>query len=88
MHKHSSQSASKHVHVTVVITEYEFGNFHLKEQYIECTSPKMNLCPIEFDLDVINEDTNYRCCTPLISHNPTDENVIMHQLKPFKQCVC
>ena len=48
---------------------------------------KTKYCPIEFEMDIKHEHTNHTCCTPMliISPNPTDENVIMHQLKPFKQ---
>ena len=35
----------------------------------------------------MNEDTKYICCTPLMSPTPTDKNITMHQLKPFKRYV-
>ena len=41
------------------------------------------MCPIEFDKDSRNKDTNFRYCTLLISQNATNKNIIMCQLKPF-----
>ena len=69
----------------VIKTDYKSGDFYLKEYYFEYTSPKIKYCPIEFDIDTINKDTNYVYCTPLISPNLTNKNIIMYQLKPFKQ---
>ena len=40
-----------------------------------------------FDINSINEDTKYMYCTPLISPTPTDRNIIVYQLKPFKQYI-
>ena len=82
MHKHSFQSVSKHVHIVVIISE--ISDLYLKNYHIECTQPKIKYCPIEFDIDCMNEDTNYIYCTLLISSNPTDKNMIMHQVKQFK----
>ena len=48
-------------------------------------APKIKYCPIELDVASINKDTNCIYCTPIISPNATDKNIIMHQLKSFIQ---
>ena len=53
MHKHSCQSVSKNVHITVIFTDYKSGAFYLKEYHIEYTSPEIKYCPMEFDIDSI-----------------------------------
>ena len=59
MHKYSFQSVSPHLHTMLIITDYKSGDFYLKMYHIECTSPKIKYCTIEFDIGSINEDTNY-----------------------------
>ena len=80
MHKGLFQSVTKQVHIMVILTNYKSGDFYLEGYHIEFTSPKVKYCPIEFDIDSINEGTKYTCCTPILSPNFTDKNIIMHQL--------
>ena len=68
---------TKHVQIMVRTTDYKSGDLYLKGYHIECTSPKIKCCPIDFDIDIINEDTSYIYSTPLISSNPTDKNTIV-----------
>ena len=44
-----------------------------------------NVAQFKFDIDSVNKYTNYTCCTPLTSPNPTDKNIIVYQLKPSEQ---
>ena len=71
----------------LIITDYKSGEFYLKKYYIEYTSAKIKYCPIEFDIDSIQKDTNCIYCTPLKLPNATNKDIIMCQLKPFKQHV-
>ena len=84
MHKYSCQSVSEHVHIIVIIIGYKSGDFYLKEYHIVYTIQKSNIGPIVFDIDSMNGYVYYIYCTPLISPNPTHENIILYQLKPFK----
>ena len=43
-----------HGHIMVIITENKSGDFYLKRYHIEYISPKIKYCPIEFDIDSIN----------------------------------
>ena len=56
-------------------------------EYIEYTSPKIKYYPIEFDIASINKDTTCIYCTPFATPNAADKNIIMRQLKPFKQYI-
>ena len=40
-----------------------------------------------FDINCIKQDTKYIYYTPLISPTSTDKNIIVYQLKPFKQYI-
>ena len=72
----------------VIITYYKSADFYLKVYHIKYISrAKIKYCPIEFDIDSINEDTNYIYCTQIISPYPTDKDIIMYQLKPFKHYI-
>ena len=66
------------MHVIVKIIGYKPGEFHSKEQQIKYKLPKIKYCLIGFDMDGINEDS---------SRNSIDKNIILHQLKPFKQYI-
>ena len=43
----------KHVRITVIITDYKSGDFHLKGHRIEYTSAKIKCCSIEFNIDTM-----------------------------------
>ena len=43
----------------VIITNYKSGDFYLKEYHIEFTAPKSKCCPVEFDMDGMNDYANY-----------------------------
>ena len=56
-----------------------------KGHHNEYVSQKIKYCPIVFDIDCKNQDANFKYSTPLISSNPTVDNIIMYQLKSFKR---
>ena len=56
----------------------------LKGHYIDHALPKSKHYTIVFDVHGIIEEANSIHFTLETSPNPTDENVILHQLKPFK----
>ena len=79
----------------VIIIDYKSGDFYLKGSHIEylvksgLISDALETYNTNAQIDSINTNAKYVCiyCTPSISPTPTNKDIIMYQLKPFKQYI-
>ena len=68
------------MHVMVMNSNYESGDFCLKKQHNAYTSPKIKNYTLGLDIVGINEVIMMHIAQRSNSSNTTDENITMHAL--------